>query len=321
MTSHSRTVVVGGLLVGVVAVSASAILARFAMGADPAVITSDGVHAPALGVAFWRTLGGAVVLGPFAVRSQRRPGRALSRLRRRQLAASGVALAAHFALFQGSLALTTVASAVTLVTMSPLFVAIGAWWWLGERTRRRTWIGMALTMVGALVIGLADASAIELGGRALVGDAMAFAGALAVTGYLLFGRVARRDVAATTYSAVVYAWAAALLLVLCVALGVPLWGYSPATWLAILGILVGPQLLGHTVFNTLLSSVPPTIVSVVVLAEPVGATILAWLLLSELPAPLFWVGAPLVLAGVAVATARRRVSGTSFGSTDRRRRP
>ena len=319
MTDHSRPVVAGGLVVGVIAVSASAILARFAMGDDPAVITSDGVHAPALGVAFWRTLGGAIVLGPFALRAQRGPGRVLSPTRRRQLAASGAALALHFALFQGSLALTTVASAVTLVTMSPLFVALGAWWWLGERTHRRTWVGMATTMAGALVIGLADASAIDLGARALIGDAMAFGGALAVTGYLLFGRVARRDVAATTYSAVVYAWAAVLLLALCIALGVPLWGYDTTTWLAILGILVGPQLLGHTVFNTLLSSVPPTVVSIVVLAEPVGATILAWLLLAELPAPLFWLGAPLVLAGVTVATARRRATAARFAATDRGR--
>lgn len=305
MTAYPRPVVVGGLVVGVLAVSGAAVLARFAMGDEPAVLTSTGGHAPALAVAFWRTFGGAVALAPFAVRTQRRAVTTLAPLRRRQLAASGAALAAHFALFQGSIALTTVASAVTLATMSPLFVALGAWWWLQERTRRRTWVGMAMTMAGALVIGLADARAIDLGPTALLGDAMAFTSALAVTGYLLIGRVARRDVGAATYSAVVYAWSAGLLLLLCLALGVPLWGFSPVTWLAIAGILVGPQLLGHTVFNTLLSSVPPTIVSIVVLAEPVGATILAWLLLAELPAPLFWVGAPLVLAGVAVATARR----------------
>jgi drug/metabolite transporter (DMT)-like permease len=60
-----------------------------------------------------------------------------------------VALGLHFALFQGALALTTVASATTLATMSPVFVGLGAWWLLGEPTARRTWIGMALTVVGA----------------------------------------------------------------------------------------------------------------------------------------------------------------------------
>lgn len=304
MTTYPRPVVAGGLLLGVMAVSTSAILSRIAMGDDPAVATATAGYAPALAVAFWRTTVGAAVLAPFAWRAQRAAGR-LGRRRARQLAASGGMLGLHFALFLGSLALTTVASSVTLVTMSPIFVAVGAWWFLGEPSSRRTVAGMGVTMLGAVVIGVADAGTIELGGTALLGDAMAFGGALAVTGYLLIGRAARRDVSATTYSAVVYAWAAAMLVALCMATGAPLWGYSGGTWLAIAGIVVGPQLLGHTVFNTLLSSVPATIVSIVVLAEPVGATLLAWLLLSELPAPLFWLGAPLVVGGVAVATVRR----------------
>lgn len=291
--------VVTGLAVGVTAVSFSAILVRVALGPEPAL-------AMALAIAFWRTAGGALALGPFALRDRRRAAGPLSATRRRQLAASGTALAAHFALFLGSLALTTVASSVTLTTMSPIFVALGGWRFLGEATARRTWIGMGITTLGAVVIGVADASAIDLGATAVLGDVMAFGAAIAVTGYLLIGRVARRDVTATSYSATVYAWAAAWLLAVCLAVDAPLWGYDPVVWLAIAGIVAGPQLLGHTVFNTLLSSVSATVVSIVILAEPVGSTVLAWLLLDELPAPLFWLGAPLVLVGVYTATARRR---------------
>lgn len=314
ISTHRRGIVIGGLIVGALAVSTSAILARVAMGEEPAIATAAAGAAPALAVAFWRTFGGALALAPLA-RRQLRDVPGLGRTRHRQMAASGVALALHFALFLGSLAFTTVASSVTLVTMSPIFVALGGWWFLGERTARRTWIGMAVTIVGAITIGLADAAAIELGPRALVGDVMAFGGALAVTGYLLLGRLARRDVPAAVYSCVVYAWAALVLLALCLALGAPLTGYDGATWLAIGAILLGPQLLGHTVFNTLLSAVPATVVSIVVLSEPVGATLLAWLLLGELPAPLFWLGAPLVLSGVAVATARRRTRGRAGAAT------
>lgn len=298
MTPFPRSVVIAGLAVGVTAVSFSAILVRVALGDVPAVEL-------ALAIAFWRTLGGAVALAPFALRS-RRTGPPLSPTRRRQLAGSGVFLAVHFALFLGSLALTTVASAVTLTTMSPIFVALGGMWFLGERTERQTWIGMAVTTLGAILIGVADANAIELGPRALLGDAMAFAAAIAVTGYMLTGRVTRRDVPATVYSATVYTWAAVVLLPVCLAVGAPLWGYDTVTWLAIAGIILGPQLLGHTVFNTLLSTVPATVVAIVILAEPVGSTILAWLLLDELPARLFWVGAPFVLVGVFVATVRSR---------------
>src|SRR5690606_7732703 len=179
------------------------------------------------------------------------------------------------------------------------------WWFLHEPTDRRTGSGIAVTVLGALVIGAGDLSAIDLGVRALIGDGLAFGSAIAVSGYLLAGRAARRDVPATVYSCVVYAVAAALLLVACRAVGAPLVGYDAVTWLAIAGIVVGPQLLGHSVFNALLEHVPATVISTVVLSEPIGAGLLAWLLLDELPAVAFAVGAPLVLVGVALATARR----------------
>ncbi|MCC5949404.1 MAG: DMT family transporter [Nitriliruptoraceae bacterium] len=311
MPTMSRRWVGTGLVVGVIAVSISAILARVAMGDEPGVASAAPGDASALAVAFWRTAAGAAILAPLGWRAARqhriRTGSsAMTPRRHRALALSGLALGAHFALFQGSLALTTVASAVTLATMSPIFVALGGWWLLKEPSDRRTLVGMAITIVGAVTIGWADVTAADHGPDALLGDVMAFLSALAVTAYLLIGRIARRDVPALTYSALVFAWAAAPLLVLCLLSGAPLLGFDPSVWLAIAGIVVGPQLLGHTVFNALLAAVPATTVSIVVLSEPVGAGILAWLLLGELPAPLFALGAPLVLAGVAIATARRR---------------
>jgi drug/metabolite transporter (DMT)-like permease len=95
----------------------------------------------------------------------------------------------------------------------------------------------------------------------------------------------------------VYGTAAAVLLPACLLTGSSLGGYAAGSWLAVAGVVIGPQLLGHTVFNSLLTSVSATVVSVVLLIEPVGATALAWLLFHELPAAGFWVGAPLVLAG------------------------
>lgn len=301
-----RPAVIGGLLVGVVAISTSAILARVAMGDDPGVATAPQGAAPALAVAFWRTALGALALAPWSWLSARRRGVRLDRRVHRTLAVSGLALGLHFALFQGSLALTTVASSVTLVTMSPLFVALGSRWFLREPADRRTWIGLVATMVGAATIGLGDAGAIELGPRALTGDAMAFGGALAITVYLLLGRAARREVPAVTYSALVFGWAALALLPVCLLAGVALTGYELTAWLAIAGVVLGPQLLGHFVFNTLLSTIPATVVSIAVLTEPVGAGLLAWWLLDELPAGAFYLGAPLVLVGVAVATVRGR---------------
>lgn len=294
-----RPVVYGGLLVGVLAVSTSAILAAVIIG-DPPVLEL------ALAAAFWRCLGGAVSLAPFGWRARRR--HPVDRRTVRLLVVSGVFLAIHFALFLGSLAFTTVASSTTLATMSPIFVALGGAWFLDERVDRRTWIGMGLTMVGATAIGLADAGQLALGPRALLGDLMAFLSALSVTGYLLIGRRTRGSTHASIYSGVVYASASVVLLAVCLVAGAPLWGYTATQWWALAGLVVGPQLLGHTVFNTLMSSIPAHVVSISVLAEPLVATALAWWLLDQLPAPLYFAAAPLVLVGVALAVLRRRVA-------------
>lgn len=299
-----RGTVPAALVVAVVAISSSAILARVAMGDDPAVArpTVPGA-ASAVAIAFWRCALGAVALAPAAWRARGRAPTGRVRL----LVWSGLALGLHFALFQGSLALTTVASAVTLATMSPIFVALGATRFLREPAGRRVLVGLGVTVAGALVIGGGDLSAGDLGPRALLGDAMALASAVAVAAYLLLGRVARRDVPTSVYAAGVYAVAAAGLGLVAAALGLPLLGLSPLAWGAVLGIVVGPQLLGHTVFNALLSRVAPVVVSIVVLSEPVGAGVLAWLLLGEAPAAAFALGAPLVVLGVLAATTGGRV--------------
>lgn len=279
------------MLVGVVAISSSAVLIRWA-------------DAPSLSISFWRTIGGAAALAPFAW-----PHRRSLRGHGRTVLASGAALAAHFALWIGSLSFTTVASSVTLVTMSPLFVALGSAAFLDERATRRTWTGMAVTMAGAIAIGAVDATAVDLGARAVLGDLMALGGAVAASAYLLLGRSMRRSgVPNTVYGAAVYAVAAAILLPMAAVGGADLAGYDGPTWWALVGLVVGPQLLGHTVFNGLLDRLTATVVSITILAEPVGATLLAWWLLDELPPDLFWLGAPLILAGVFVATTggRRR---------------
>jgi len=274
------------MVVGVVAISTSPILIRLAA-------------VPALALAFWRCLAGAAVLAPFA-----RRGRAggLARGDLALLGTAGVFLAAHFALWNASLALTSVGAATTLVSCTPLFVGIGARF-LGEAPGRRTWAGIALATVGAVVIGVSDAlagpvaGAQATGASGLLGDVLAFAGAAAVAVYLLIGRVMRQHLPVSTYAASVYGTAAAVLLPACLLTGSSLGGYAAGSWLAVAGVVIGPQLLGHTVFNSLLTSVSATVVSVVLLIEPVGATALAWLLFHELPAAGFWVGAPLVLAG------------------------
>ena len=305
MTATSRATVAVWMAVGIAAISCSPILVRVAA-------------LPALALAFWRCFAGAALLAPFAWR-RTGTGGPVGRAEVPRLLAAGVCLAVHFALWNASLALTSVAASTTLVSCSPLFVGLGGRL-LGEPPSRRTWLGIGLAVAGAVAIGLGDAGPVHTGGPgstgALLGDAMAFAGSAAMAGYLLLGRAARRRLPVATYAASVYGVAAAVLLPACLLTGSALLGYRAGSWLALAAIVAGPQLLGHTVFNALLARVSATVVAVAILTEPVGATALAWLLLDELPAATFWLGAPLVLAGVwLTVTGERERVGTAAAAS------
>jgi drug/metabolite transporter (DMT)-like permease len=295
----SRATVAAWMAVGIAAISCSPILVRVAA-------------LPALALAFWRCAAGAALLAPFVRRAE--PGGSIGRAEAARLLAAGVFLAVHFGLWNASLALTSVAASTTLVSCSPLFVGLGGRL-LGEPPGRRAWVGIALAVAGAAVIGLGDAARTDVGGRALLGDALAFAGSAAVAGYLLLGRAARRRLPVSTYAASVYGVAAAVLLPACLLTGAALGGYRAGSWLALAAVVAGPQLLGHTVFNGLLARVSATVVAVAILTEPVGATALAWLLLDELPTAAFWLGAPLVLAGVWLTVTGERERVGTAGAT------
>lgn len=277
-TARSR-VALPAVVLGVVAVSSAAILIRVA-------------DAPALAVAFWRcALGVAVLLPIAAVRGERPPsGRPL-----RVLVVSGAALGVHFGLWIPSLDYTSVAASVVLVCTVPVFVALFGYLALGERTSAISLAGIVVAIVGSALIAT-DGS---VGSAALLGNALAVGGAIAVAVHLVIGRSSRTGgVGVLPYSIVVYGSAAAILLPLAVATGSDLWGYSQGTWFWLLAITFGPQILGHTVLNWALGYVEASIVSGGILAEPVVAAVLAWLLLSERPGVPTVVGGAVVLCGL-----------------------
>ena len=271
------------LATGVVAASFAAILVRYAPEAEP------------LAISFWRCAAGAVALLPFA-RRLRGAGAALF-----LPALSGVFLALHFATWITSLRLTTVAASVLLVSTTPVFVALAAWALWGESLRRRGWIGIGLTLMGTALVAGGD-----LGGSSLAGNALALAGGASIAGYVLAGRTARRSMGIVEYAGVTYASSAALLGAVCLVAGVPLASYGSTTWLALAGLVVGPQLLGHTVINFVLRDIDATTVSVVVMAEPLIATALAYALLDEVPPALALPGGALLLAGIYLVSTSSR---------------
>jgi drug/metabolite transporter (DMT)-like permease len=272
------------LWIGVLSASASAILIRYAEGAEP------------LAISFWRCAAGAIVLLPFA-----RAG--LGSLKPGGWRIPGIAgafLAVHFASWITSLELTTVASSVLLVSTTPIFVALAAWLVLKEHVQSRGWVAVLLAFAGTALVAGAD-----LSGSSLDGDLLALIGGATAAGYVLAGRRARQDTGILEYAVIAYASSAALLLVSCLVGGVELWGYDARTWGAIAGIVIGPQLLGHTMINLVLKDIDATTVSVSIMAEPVVATALAFLLFDEVPPVLLYPGGAAILAGIyLISTAR-----------------
>jgi drug/metabolite transporter (DMT)-like permease len=275
---------------GIVAVSGAAILISLAR--------REGV--PALSIAALRMIVAACAVLPFALTRGRAELFALP-LRDLGLAAlSGVLLALHFAFWISSLDHTSVMSSVVLVSTNPVFVGLASVLLLRERLAPLTIAGMAVAALGAAAIGLSDIGA--GGGAQLRGDLLALLGAVSVSGYLLIGRNLRQRISLVPYIAVVYTTAAIVLLAAALVARAPLGGFTARGLLLVVALALGPQLVGHTAFNWALQHVSAVFVTVTVLAEPVGATILALALLGQVPPWISLAGGAVVLVGIWLAS-------------------
>lgn len=288
---------------GILAVSTASILIRMAQG-----------EAPSLVIAAYRLGLATLILAPFGLKQSWLELRGLKRTQLRDLIVAGVFLAFHFAAWITSLELTTIASSVVLVTTTPLWVAIFSPLILGERSRKEVWIGLSLAIVGGCVVGLKDACHFFpggftcegfqglLSGKTLLGNALALFGAWMAAGYMIAGRRIRPHFSLLSYTFIVYGVAAIFLLFFVLIRGQSLIGYSPAIylWFLLLGII--PQILGHSSFNWALRYLPAAFVSLALLGEPVGTTILAVILLRENPTIVELAGGILILIGIYLAS-------------------
>lgn len=278
-----------------------ALLATGVLCASTAPPLIAATAAPALAIAFWRTGAAAVLLAPVAlVRGERASGRAL------WLAVlAGVALAAHFGTFVPSLTYTSVASSAALVCSQAVWAALLSHA-LGERLPRRAWLGTAVCFAGVLLITGVDVS---LSGRALFGDLLALLGGVFGGVYIVTGGFVRRELSTLAYTQVCYGVCGVLLLLVCLAGGVSLGGYSDADWVRIAALTVVGQLLGHSIFNLVLRSISPTIVSLSSLFTVPLAAVIAALALGETPPAAAVPALALLLAGTAlVISARERAA-------------
>ncbi len=283
------------LLMGVVAVSFGAILVRFA-------------EAPSLVIATYRLVLASLIVAPVGLLRRWGELRALSRGDLAWAGLSGALLTLHFAFWISSLEYTTVASSVVFVSTSPIFVGVASHFLTRDKLSLAMSAGIAVALLGGMVIGWND---LELGGQALRGDLLAIVGAVMVGGYFMAGRKLRPTTSLLAYVTVVYSVAALGALVLCVLTEQRLAGYSVQTYVMLLLLAVGPQIIGHSSLNWALRHLPAAAVGVVTLGEPVGSTVLACLLLSEVPSPLKVAGGGLILAGIYLSLQQRKLHRTA----------
>jgi drug/metabolite transporter (DMT)-like permease len=261
--------------------------------------------APALAIAFWRCAFGTAALIPYALLRHRRELTGLSGRDLRLILLAGGLLAAHFACWVPSLNYTTVASSTALVCMQAVWAAMFARL-VGDRLPRRGWLGMGLALLGVLVLTGVDFS---LSTRALVGDLLALVGGVFSGAYVVVGGEVRRHVSTTAYTTLCYGSCALLLLVTCLLSGQRLAGYQAGDWAKLVALTVLAQLLGHSVFNRVLRTTSPTVVSIAILFEVPGAAILAALWLGQTPPVAAVPALALLLAGIALVIGAREPSG------------
>lgn len=287
-----RTSPLLALVVGIVAVSFGSIFVRYAQE-----------DAPSLAVAAYRLALATLFLLPAAWMRHHREWHRLRAADWGWLLAAGLFLAVHFATWITSLQYTSVSSSVALVSTSPLWVALFASIAWREPITPSLASGLLLAMAGSVTISLAEARA-AISAKPLLGNLLALAGALAVSGYWLIGRRMRRRLALVPYVTAVYGTAAVALAAAALLAGQPLAGFKSSTYAWLLLLALVPQLLGHSSFNWALGQLPASYVAIATLGEPIGASVLALALLGEVPSGLKIAAAAAILAGISLALRR-----------------
>lgn len=278
------------LAIGVIAVSASAIFVKL-------------TTAPSGVTAFYRLFFSVLFMLPIFL------GRHISELRLITKkdwlfsAIAGILLAFHFILWFESLNYTSVASSTVLVTLQPIFAFVGTFIFFKEKLSWKAILSGIIAVAGSVIISWGD---FRISGAALFGDILALIACALVTAYLLFGQDVRKRVSLITYTFVLYFMSSVTLFIYTVAVGEPLFSYPASDWIYFILLALIPNLLGHTLFNWSLKWLSTSTISMAILFEPVGATILAYYLLDEYVLWTQILGGIIVIGGILLFVADER---------------
>lgn len=270
------------IAIGVISVSMSAIFVKLA-NADAGVI------------AFYRMLFSVLIMAPFFFYKYTGEIKRLSYRDWIFSSIAGIFLAFHFILWFESLNYTSVASSTVLVTLQPLFAFVGTYYFFKERLSIKTILSGLIAIAGSVLISWGD---FKISGSALYGDMLALIACALVTAYLLFGQDVRQRLSLVTYTFVVYGVTTVTLFFYVLFKGESFGPYPAMDWLWFILLALIPNLLGHTLFNWSLKYVSTNVISIAILFEPVGATILAFYIFNEYLIPSQIIGGIIVIIGI-----------------------
>ena len=270
------------VLIGVVGISASAVLVRWST-------------APSMVLVLYRMTIAVLMLSFPVLLKNREELKGLTKKEWLLTMAAGCCLGLHFSAFFESLRHTSIAASVVLSDVEVLFVALGSVLVLRRKLSGRCWLAVGLAFVGAVMVALAGGMD---GESSLLGNALALGSAFLLAMYTMIGTSVRSRISNTTYTFVAYFFAALTVLVISLISGTPLTGYGANNWLTALGMAVLCTLMGHSVFTWGLKYLPPAYISTVKLLDPVFSALWGLLLFQEKPTLQVILGGVIVIAGV-----------------------
>ncbi len=290
----------GALAAGMAAFGFAPILVRFAPETSPVLIAA------------YRTVFASLVLLPYWWIKRKPSENGFFNKENLQMALAGGCLGLHFICWVASLYYTSVASASVLVTIHPVIIILVERIWFKRSFAWTTWLGVALAFSGAVLLGISDSQMEQSFANPLFGNMLAFTAAVIFVIYFFISQNVRQKKEWIDYVFPLYTYAAVTCIVTMVVLGESLFAVTAAgVWVGF-GLAVGPQILGHGSLNYAVKYISPTLLSTLILVEPLLAAVLAFFIFSELP-PLPSIAAMcFILVGIGLTW--RRTSEKSIGS-------
>lgn len=265
------------------------------IGSSGPLIALSGM--PILTLIFWRNLGGSLFTLPFALKSK------VDRTGAQWAVAAGVVLALHFIGFFAAMRWTSVAAGTALVALQPIFASIFVKV-TGGYIPRKAWFGMAISFLGVILISGIDLS---LEPRQFLGDLAAIISAALAAIYMMWGSKAMKSLETTTYTTICYGVCALTALPIALVMGFEVLHFAARDWVILLGLIAGAQILGHSMFNSVLKRVSPEIVSLIVFFEvPVAALIAKIFNIGHQPPGAIIPGIIVILIGCTLVVLRTR---------------